>query len=71
MEGRYSEVEKVILRSVFKQMLEEGLEYGTAETIELFNLEEGVPIPQRKRFLIAIKEDPTYGRNFKVEDQAY
>lgn len=68
MEGRYSEVEKGVLLSVFKQMLEDGMDYSTAETIELFNLEEGVPIPQRKRFLIAIKEDPTYGRNFKVED---
>lgn len=68
MEDRYSEVEKGVLLSVFKQMLEEGMDYSTAETIELFNLEEGVPIPQRKRFLIAIKEDPTYGRNFKVED---
>lgn len=70
MEGRYSEVEKGVLLSVFKQMLEAGLEYGTAEAIEL-SFEDLMAIPHRKRFLIAIKEDRTYGRNFKVEDQAY
>lgn len=55
--AKYSEVEKITLKSFFKNMLEQGMEYSTAETIELFGLGEGVPRTQRKRFYISIIED--------------
>lgn len=55
--AKYSEVEKITLKNAFKNMLEEGMEYCVADTIELFGLGEGVPIAQRKRFFISIRED--------------
>ena len=64
MEGRYSEVEKKTLLIVFSQMLEEGMDYFTAEVIEFKGLGELLkPNFKRKRFFIRIQEDLSYGRD--------
>ena len=54
---QFSEVEKIILQSVFKKMLEEGRTHFTAETAELFGFGELDPKVQRKRFYISIIEE--------------
>lgn len=67
---KYSEVEKVVLRSVFNRMLEEGMDYFTAETAELFNVGDinGQTV-QRKLFYIRILEIERNGRDFEITDQ--
>ncbi len=55
--AKYSEVEKITLKNVFKNMLEEGRTHFTAETAELFGFGELDPKVQRKRFYISIIEE--------------
>lgn len=54
---QYSDTEKIILKSVFEQMLEEGRTHFIAETVELLGFDGLVPKVRRKRFYISIIEE--------------
>lgn len=67
----FTELEIRTLTEQFKIMLEGGTDYTTVDTVEFNEFGTLDSIPTRKRFFIRVLEVPVYGRNFKVEDQAY
>lgn len=67
----FTEHEIRTLTEQFKIMLEGGTDYTTVDTVEFNEFGTLDSIPTRKRFFIRVLEVPVYGRNSKVEDQAY
>lgn len=67
----FTELEIRTLTEQFKIMLEGGTDYTTVDTVEFNEFGTLDSIPTRKRFFIRVLEVPVYGRDFKVEDQAY